>query len=65
MGDRHVRTIVMSTPRKKSAMRRDLSTDRFYLPAASIPTKVSRIEAYLSEKLDFHGVVPMPARWDR
>ena len=40
--------------------RRDKQLEKFYLPAVTVPTDLGRIEAFIQDRFDFHGVVPIP-----
>ena len=35
-------------------------TEKFYLPAVTVPRNMSRVEAFIEDLFDFHGVVPIP-----
>lgn len=39
---------------------RDEPVEKFYLPAVTVPPNLDRIEAFVEELFDFHGVVPIP-----
>ena len=39
---------------------RDEPTEKFYLPAVTLPPNLGRTEAVVEELFDFHGVVPIP-----
>jgi len=37
--------------------------DQFYIPAASLPEKVSTVEAFVTDRLSSHGRVPIPTSY--
>lgn len=43
----------------------DESTEKFYLPAVTLPPSLDRIEAVVEDLFDFHGVVPIPDSYNR
>lgn len=38
--------------------------EKFYLPAVTLPTSRSRVEAVVENLFDFHGVVPIPTTYN-
>ncbi|MFW6435335.1 MAG: hypothetical protein ACOCY1_03045 [Halovenus sp.] len=40
--------------------RRDKQLEKFYLTAVTVPTDLGRIEAFIQDRFDFHGVVLIP-----
>lgn len=43
----------------------DEPTEKFYLPAVTVPQNPGRVEAIVQEYFDFHGVVPIPTSYNR
>ena len=43
-----------------AANTRDEQLEKFYLPAVTVPTELGHVEAFIQERFDFHGVVPIP-----
>ncbi|MDS0280740.1 hypothetical protein [Haloarcula onubensis] len=43
----------------------DEPTEKFYLPAVTLPPNLDRIEAVVEDLLDFHGVVPIPTSYNK
>lgn len=39
--------------------------EKFYLPAVTMPPNLDRVEAFVDDCLDFHGVVPIPDSYIR
>jgi hypothetical protein len=39
--------------------------EKFYLPAVTVPPKLDRIEAFVDDCFDFHGVVPIPTSYNK
>jgi hypothetical protein len=50
----------MSETRNQAAVDDTFAGDDFYLPAVALPPNFGRIEAVVSDLLDFHGVVLIP-----
>jgi hypothetical protein len=50
----------MSTPK---ASLTESKLDQFYMPAASLPEKVSKVEAFVTDHLTSHGRVPIPTSY--
>jgi hypothetical protein len=44
---------------------RNEPTEKFYLPAVTVPQHLSRVEAFIDDLFDFHGVVPIPTSYNR
>lgn len=40
-------------------------TVKFYLPAITAPPNLDRVEAFVENRFDFHGVVPIPTSYSR
>ncbi|MDS0261192.1 hypothetical protein NDI56_17465 [Haloarcula sp. S1CR25-12] len=40
-------------------------TEKFYLPAVTVPQNPGRVEAFVEDLFDFHGVVPIPTSYNR
>ena len=38
--------------------------EKFYLPAVTLPTDGSRVESFVDDLFDFHGVVPIPTTYN-
>jgi len=42
----------------------DEPTEKFYLPAVTLPPNLDRVEALVEDLFDFHGVVPIPSSYN-
>lgn len=49
---------------KTPTQARDEPTEKFYLPAVTVPPNLDRIETYVQDLFDFHGVVPIPTSYN-
>ena len=45
---------------KTPTQARDEPTEKFYHPAATAPPNLGRVELFVEDLFDFHGVVPIP-----
>ncbi|WP_367175294.1 hypothetical protein [Haloarcula rubripromontorii] len=55
----------MSTQQNKTTESSKFSTDDFYLPAVALPPNFGRIESFVSDLFDFHGVVLIPDSYNK
>lgn len=62
MGAQHRNEMNESMPTNETP---DEPTEKFYLPAVTLPPNLDRIEAVVEDLLDFHGVVPIPTSYNK